>query len=155
MSTMEVAPGVHSPRRRALILGLPLGIGALAAGYVVSRAVYQPPDTKPDGLLWPNPKRLSGFSLSATDGKNLDVERLRGRWSFLFFGYTFCPDVCPTTLVTMKTALNRLRDTESAGDVQVVFVSVDPARDTLDRMKQYVEYFDASFIGATGPLDRG
>ena len=152
-----------SPRsgipRRVWLLGAVAGLGGLSAGLVVSRLTSPPGasqavDPGIPGLLWPPPKPLSAFALDATDGQAFDLSRLKGRWSFLFFGFTFCPDVCPTTLTTMATATKQIRDALPAEDVQVVFVSIDPARDTLARTKSYVEFFDPRFVGARASVEQ-
>jgi protein SCO1/2 len=80
-------------------------------------------------------------------------DSLRGKWSLMFFGYTHCPDVCPTTLATLKQAKALLKANGSADDLQVVFVSVDPARDTLEALGTYVGYFDEDFVGVTGTAE--
>lgn len=74
---------------------------------------------------------------------------MRGKAVLLFFGYTSCPDVCPTTLAELKQALNEL-DEEIARQVQVVFVTVDPERDTPERVQEYVNHFNPDFIGLSG-----
>ncbi|MFO6384146.1 cytochrome c oxidase copper chaperone SenC, partial [Pseudomonas aeruginosa] len=74
---------------------------------------------------------------------------LKGRWHLLFFGYTFCPDVCPTTLAQLRELQGKLPQ-EVRDDLQVVFVSVDPNRDTPQQIKQYLGYFNAGFQGLTG-----
>lgn len=74
-----------------------------------------------------------------------------GKWSLAFFGYTYCPDVCPAALANMAQTMTEVRaKTPEFADTQIVFVSVDPQRDTPDRIKEYVEYFDPEFIGTTG-----
>lgn len=105
------------------------------------------------GLLWPNPKVVKPFQLTDHDGRPFDLERLKGHWSFLFFGFTHCPDVCPMALETMKQVALRLEASDAAAGTQYVFVSVDPARDTPEQLKGYVQYFDPDFIGATGEHD--
>lgn len=125
----------------------------VTTGYAAYR-ISQPSRPEIMGFLWPNPKTLTAFELGATQKSNLNLERLKGRWTFLFFGYTFCPDVCPTTLSTMAKVTERLRAKEGEEDVQVVFVSVDPARDALDHLSEYLGYFDKTFIGATAPLEQ-
>lgn len=99
------------------------------------------------GLLWPDPKVLQDFSLTDEDGRSFDRSRLLGRWSLLFFGFTNCPDVCPTTLAVLKQARQQLADAPPA---QVVFVSVDPERDDRETLKRYVDYFDPAIVGVTG-----
>jgi protein SCO1/2 len=74
---------------------------------------------------------------------------MRGKAVLLFFGYTSCPDVCPTTLAELKQALERLGQ-EKAQQVQVVFVTVDPERDTPERVQEYVDHFNPNFIGLSG-----
>jgi protein SCO1 len=99
----------------------------------------------------PNPSRpvipdLGGdFELSAAGGKRVRLQDYRGRPVLLFFGYTHCPDVCPTTLVTLKQATEKLADR-----VQVIMVSVDPDRDSPEELGRYVAHFDARFVGLSG-----
>ena len=76
----------------------------------------------------------------------------KGRIVLLFFGYTSCPDVCPTTLAELKLVMDYLGDKTQL--VQVVFVSVDPKRDTPDKTQEYVEHFNKEFIGLSGPFDK-
>ncbi|MFQ5418385.1 MAG: SCO family protein [Myxococcota bacterium] len=97
------------------------------------------------------PLPIPDFELTDHRGAIFDAGRLRGRWSFLFFGYTFCPSICPNTLGTLRTVNELLEASEEAlADVQFVFVSVDPERDTPERLAQFVPYFHPDFIGATG-----
>jgi len=120
--------------------------GALAA-YVTSR--QEAPQI--DGLLWPQSKALESLALVDQHGQAFTLERLEGRWTLLFFGYTHCPDVCPITLSVLRNAKTQMADAGVEGEpVQVVFVSVDPARDTLEHMGAYVTHFDPEFLGVTG-----
>jgi protein SCO1/2 len=76
---------------------------------------------------------------------------LKGKWSFLFFGFTHCPDVCPTTLAVLARAHENIaKNAAGAEDIQFVFVSVDPSRDSASDLRQYVDYFDTTFLGVTG-----
>ena len=77
----------------------------------------------------------------------------RGKWTFLYFGYTYCPDVCPLTLVELDRLQKRLAEQGADGDTAYVLVSVDPQRDTPERLREYVTYFNPKFQGATGPAD--
>lgn len=88
--------------------------------------------------------------LQGADGKPFAAERLHGRWSLLFFGYTSCPDVCPTTLQALARFARDPASGVASGETQVVFVSVDPERDTPQRVAAYLGAFDARFVGATG-----
>jgi protein SCO1/2 len=76
-----------------------------------------------------------------------------GQWSLLYFGYTYCPDVCPLTLVALAELKRRLATTLPAERIAYYFVSVDPQRDTPARLAEYVRYFDADFRGLTGAPD--
>jgi protein SCO1 len=99
-----------------------------------------------------HPEPLNEFRASDQDRAPFDLARLKGHWSFLFFGYTHCPDVCPTTLATLSRVHDRLeKKTGVLKGVQFVFVSVDPERDTPARLGPYVRYFNRSFIGVTAP----
>jgi protein SCO1/2 len=88
------------------------------------------------------------FTLQSHDGRSVKLSDFRGRVVLLFFGYTHCPDVCPTTMQKIKQALVGLGDL--SGRVQVLFITVDPERDTQDKLSEYVPHFDKSFIGLTG-----
>lgn len=89
------------------------------------------------------------FQLTNASGGNFQLSDLRGKIVLLFFGYTSCPDVCPTTLAELNQALEALA--AKSGSVQVVFVSVDPERDTPQIIQAYVEQFNPTFIGLSGP----
>jgi len=94
---------------------------------------------------------VPAISLTDQDGKPIAMNELKDKWSLLFFGYTFCPDICPTTLAQMRELKGLLP--EAARDrVRIVMVSVDPNRDTPQQLKQYLGYFDPAFLGATGEL---
>lgn len=88
------------------------------------------------------------FSLTGHDGEPWSSEQARGQVVVLAFGYTFCPDVCPTALATVAAAMTELG--EDAERVQPVFVSLDPQRDTPERLRGYVEWFHPRMIGLTG-----
>lgn len=103
------------------------------------------------GTLYAEPfPPAADFVLTKADGTSFRLSDQRGRVVLLFFGYTSCPDVCPTTLAEMKQVMDKLGDT--AGDVQVVFVSVDPDRDTSEKMQTYVEHFNPLFLGLSGSM---
>ncbi|MDH3673710.1 MAG: SCO family protein [Gammaproteobacteria bacterium] len=97
-------------------------------------------------------KQLSSFSLIDHHGQDFTLENLKGRWSWLFFGYTSCPDVCPNTMSLLDTVVGKIAQRHSK-EHQVVFVSVDPERDTIKVLSKYVPYFNESFVGVTGETD--
>ena len=88
------------------------------------------------------------FHLTASDGKPYSLADSRGHIVVLSFGYTFCPDVCPTALATISAALNSIG--KAAEQVDPLFISVDPDRDTPEKMRQYTRYFHPNLIGLTG-----
>lgn len=98
--------------------------------------VFDPPRMAPD------------FSAQGSDGKELKLSQFRGKLVLLEFGYTSCVDVCPVTLAVLAEAHKRMG--ALASQLQVVYVTVDPERDTPERMRNYLRNFDASFLGATG-----
>jgi protein SCO1 len=104
-------------------------------------------------LLTPS-RKLPDFSLIDQQGRPFGSANLRGHWSLLFFGYTNCPDFCPTTLTTLAAMQKRLRAAGSAILPQVIFVSVDAKRDTPAQLAKYVPYFDPEFIGLTAADQR-
>jgi len=122
---------------RALVVPLLLAAAGGALGQASLRTgTFDPPRAAPD------------FSLQGSDGAEFRLSRHRGKVVALGFGYTSCPDVCPTTLAELAQARKLLG---AAGkDFQVVWVTVDPERDSAERMRHYVTAFDPSFIGATG-----
>ncbi len=99
-------------------------------------------------LLTPS-RALPDFSLIDQKGRPFSAADLRGRWSLLFFGYTNCPDFCPTTLTTLAAMEKSLVAAKAAVLPQVVFVSVNAKRDTPAQLARYVPYFDPDFIGLT------
>jgi protein SCO1/2 len=101
--------------------------------------------------LFPDPKPLTAFALNDHENRVFDLAGLKGKWSFLFFGFTHCPDVCPTTLAILARARDNIAKSKvGAEDVQFVFISVDPNRDSAGKLGQYVAYFDTTFLGVTG-----
>jgi len=88
------------------------------------------------------------FTLLTHDGQRMHLSDYEGKWVILYYGYTFCPDVCPTTMMQLGHMMPLLG--KKAKNVQVFMISVDPERDTPERMKEYVTYFHPDFIGLVG-----
>lgn len=132
--------------RRTLLVGL----GSLILIGIV--AVWTILFAKPAsfrGTVYAEPyPPASEFVLTRGDGTSFQLSGMRGRIVLLFFGYTSCPDVCPTTLAELNQAMGKLGD--DANKVQVVFVTVDPGRDTPERAQAYVNHFNPGFIGLSG-----
>lgn len=136
---------------------LPLGTAVLFAVFLtVMLGTYlavkpAPPPTELEGVLRPEFKLLQPFNLVDHNNAAFNLDNLKNKWSFIFFGYTSCPDVCPTTLSTLNIVDGHLKSAqgESPINTQVVFVSVDPERDTTDKLNAYVSFFNDEFVGAT------
>ncbi len=121
----------------------------MATTYILTKPPERPAEL--EGVLRPDFKLLQPFKLTDHNNTVFDEKRLPGKWSFVFFGYTSCPDVCPATLFVLSSVHGLLVDesADSTDDMQVVFVSVDPARDTTKKLADYVTYFNKDFIGTT------
>ena len=103
-------------------------------------------------VMLPQGRDMPDVTLTNQDGEAVSMEQLEGRWNLLFFGYTFCQDICPATLAELRQ-LQRSLPEEVNQRLQPILVSVDPERDTPEQLKKYLDYFGAGFIGLTGPLD--
>ncbi|MEE4280078.1 MAG: SCO family protein [Halieaceae bacterium] len=95
------------------------------------------------------PREIGEFALRSHEGLAFTPEELEGRWTLLFFGFTNCPDICPTTMAFLDDFVTSLEGTE-VEDTEVVMVSVDPARDSVEVLASYVPYFNEDFLGVTG-----
>lgn len=121
-----------------LLLALTLSTAVHAAS-ALKAGVFEPAQAAPE------------FSLRGSDGAELKLARYRGKLVLLVFGFTNCPEVCPTTLATLAEARKALG--ADAAAVQVVYVTVDPERDDVTRIRQYLGAFDPGFVGGTGSPD--
>jgi protein SCO1/2 len=119
---------------------------AVVCCVVALPAVLESSEFAGQELVPPSP--AMDFSLKSADGAEFRLSHQRGKIVLLSFGYTFCPDVCPTTLVELSQVRARLGET--AKRVQVAFITLDPERDTAERLRLYTTAFDPSFIGLTG-----
>ena len=99
--------------------------------------------------LLDTPRNIGEFELIDHRGEVFNPARLEGRWTLVFFGFTSCPDICPTTMAFLNEFMGQLEGTE-AEDTEIVMVTVDPARDTVELLASYVPYFNTDFTGVTG-----
>ncbi len=135
----------------AMVAALALLAGATASWlFSQTNRTNNAPTLKAATALLEQARPLPNFSLVDQNGQRFGNKQLQGHWSFLFFGYTYCPDVCPTTLATLNATLTNIAQNNDQRNTQVVFVSVDPERDSYEQLKGYVEYFNPEFIGLTG-----
>ncbi|MBK9927186.1 MAG: SCO family protein [Anaerolineales bacterium] len=136
--------------RKTLLVGL--AVFLLIGLTIVGVTVFGKPDLF-RGTTYGEPYPVAPeFTLVQENGTSLQLSAMRGKIVILFFGYTSCPDVCPTTLAELNQALGLLSK-DDAEQVQVVFVTVDPQRDTPQRVQEYVNHFNSSFIGLSGTED--
>ncbi len=134
---------------RKLVLGLVAAIAA-ALGLSLSLLLNLPKTIAlQNGTLLETPRALPAFALTGADGKAFTNQDLAGHYTLMFTGFTSCPDICPATLTMLKAVAKKLPS--NAAPLQVLFLSIDPERDTPERLKSYVNYFDANFKAATGP----
>lgn len=127
-------------------------IAALLAGIGLSH--FTRLDSQPDlpGLILNPPREIADFDLRTHDGAVFNKQSAAGRWHLMFFGFTHCPDICPSTLAQMRE-LNKALPEDIKAKLSMDFVSIDPERDTPELMGPYVTFFDPGFKGITGTMD--
>ena len=137
----------------AVVGALLLVVGGLAVAYLAPEHDYSDEELRAFGFTaFPAPRVINDFALADARGEPFGPERLRGRWSLLFFGYANCPDICPITLAVLGEADALLRQA-GRGSFHGVFVSVDPERDSPANLARYVAAFSEDFVGVTGEPD--
>jgi protein SCO1/2 len=129
---------------------------ALALGLWLGSVWMNPSPPLPlsAAVMYPSPQPIAAFELRRADGQTLTNADLRGHWTIAFFGFTHCPDICPTTLAAFKQVWGQLASQGKTEQVQFLFVSVDPERDTPDQLSRYVGFFNKDFLAATGTDDQ-
>lgn len=137
--------------RRTLRIIL-LSMAAFVGGLFAARALFAPPapPTLQRATWLPDGQHLPRLALVDQDGKAFDGSSLAGRWTIVFFGFTSCPDVCPTTLATLARLTRELHDLPTDQQPRVLLISVDPERDRPEQLRGYVRAFDPGFQAATG-----
>lgn len=100
-------------------------------------------------VVFNTPRIFSDFELVDHRGEVFNQEHLQDVWTIVFFGFTHCPDICPTTLAILNDTYSKLKDRERER-MQIVMISIDPERDTVEKLAEYVPYFNNEFIGVTG-----
>jgi len=123
---------------------------ALATHWLRHRPASEQPPSLLVATLSPQHRLLPPFELQDGNGQKFTRQSLQGHYSFVFFGYTQCPDICPTTLIELHQVTRALSDLPINSQPAVVFVSVDPERDRPDILKNYIHHFNPAFIGLTG-----
>ena len=131
----------------ACALGLGVWVGSQSSWFIDRAAPIA------NGLVFENPRPISTFRLIDFDQGAFSVDQLKGRWSFIYFGYSTCGQVCTETLIELNRLILALSSQDNSQPIQVVFVTVDPGRDSASRLKTYLREFDSTFIGITGDID--
>lgn len=127
------------------------GLAALAVGFYTSfRLAGSPERPEISGYILDAPRKLPEFSLTDANGDEFTNKSFIGDWSFVYFGYTYCPDVCPLSLAELARVKREFDQSLPALSDRYYLVSVDPARDTPERLREYVSYFDPEFRGISG-----
>jgi protein SCO1/2 len=128
-------------------------VTALAMGTWYTHRTVAPRPVPETATVMPEPGELVEFSLVDHNGDLFTRDDLLGNWSLVFFGFTHCPDVCPLTLQVLATAKQSLQEADQQPLPRIVFISVDPARDTPESIGQYVRYFDDGAVAVTGEVN--
>jgi protein SCO1 len=142
-----------SKSRLFLVLSLVVLAGLLAA-FAITRPASSdwasaPPEIQ--AILWPGARDIADFTELDQGGKPFGKDDLKGHWSLLYFGYLQCPDICPTTLRSLSAMRSLMAEGGQAGEIpRIVFVSVDPANDTPQRIASYLGFFSSELIGLSG-----
>ncbi len=103
---------------------------------------------------YPQARALNSFTLTNHNNQTMTNADLKGKWTLAFVGYTFCPDICPVTLAEINKIYPELAQQALSTPLQIWFLSVDPRRDTTERLNEYIRYFNEDFIASTGPHDQ-
>jgi protein SCO1/2 len=146
-------------RTKTLLLALSGAVALVAGIWLSLRLTVKAPEPPLEiaGFYLPEPQAITDFTLVQQNGQPFTREDLKGHWSFLYFGYIYCPDLCPTTLIELNRLDQRLEQQQLDRDTAYLMISVDPERDTPQQLGKYVQYFNKKFKGATGTpqeLDR-
>jgi protein SCO1 len=142
-----------SPSRRQagrIFLIVIVMVLAIAAGLITANQMMQRTAEWRAAQLFPTPRLVADFELQTADGQAFNRSNLEGQWNLLFFGFTNCPDICPDTLAMLASSISQLELMRREETPQVIFVSVDPARDQGELLADYVSWFNPGFVGVTG-----
>ena len=138
------------------VAGITAAVVALIGGLWAANNLFTPTtlaNSDLDATYMEGGRDITDFQLVDHNGEPFTREDLEGQWTLLFFGFTHCPDICPMTLAELSRVHEMLEDQGKGGNLQTVFVTVDPERDTPDRLEAYVTNFRDDFRGITGSLD--
>ncbi|MCP4433410.1 MAG: SCO family protein [Gammaproteobacteria bacterium] len=128
-----------------------IAVLAMTIGFSIAWIARQSQPIELEAGMWfgEQSRALPEFELIDQNNNKLIQTDFQGKWHLVFFGYTHCPDICPSSLQTMADIVKLIDDKDVTKSLQIVFISVDPDRDSPEILKPYVEYFNPNFIGAT------
>ncbi|WP_394202627.1 SCO family protein [Shewanella waksmanii] len=130
------------------VLWIIIAVAVMAAGSLTAMRFQQPKELQlQTSYVLPQARPVAPFKLQDQYGNSFTEHQLLGKWSLVFIGYTSCPDVCPTTMGKLSAAYPKLKQQM---DIQVIFLSADPARDSQARLLDYMNFFNPEFIAITG-----
>ena len=136
------------------VVSLILGI-YLAITIAPPDSMKKPLSAQTKHMSWyPQARALHDFTLTNHNNETMTKADLKGKWTLAFVGYTFCPDICPVTLAEINKIYPELAKQASSTPLQIWFLSVDPKRDTTERLNEYINYFNQGFVASTGPHDQ-
>ena len=117
---------------------------------ILSPRIMSPIELRANGaIMFDNPRIIEDFSLVDHNGEAFNLSNLKGKWTLVFFGFSHCPDICPITMAKLGQVYKNL-NSDIRDQTQIIMVSVDPARDTPEKLAEYVPFFNPDFIGVTG-----
>ncbi len=142
-----------------MLLGFGLALALLGVAWVAREFLKTPlppgmVQTKIQATVLSDPMNIPEFKLIDQNGMSFTQDSLKEQWSFLFFGYTHCPDVCPTTINVLEQVEKQLQQHTDLAKPRFIFISIDPDRDTPEHLAKYMTYFHQDFLAVTGPLDQ-
>lgn len=134
----------HNILLMATVVLLATFVGVIAGSLTKKTSV-----ATPEGVLWPNPKKIASVTVTDNLGETVLFPQKSDKWKMVFFGYTYCPDICPTTLEDLRRVYKNLSKPEKQ-ELGIYFASVDHARDTPEVINRYLQYFDGVIAGVGG-----
>ncbi|MGK0499778.1 MAG: protein SCO1/2 [Oceanicoccus sp.] len=155
MSEQQVGLSAEKKRNIYLTVATAVAVIAVLLGFFIAGlnrpVVLSDSELKAKGtFLFDNPRSFATFSLVDYNKRAFTPDNFSGKWSLVFFGFTFCPDICPTTLSLLNRFYTEQLEGENGEDLQIVLVTVDPGRDTPEKLYDYVRFFNEDFVGVTG-----
>ena len=149
MTTAAQASGI----KRTVIVVLAF-IVLIVVGFILrifQPTILSPAEMQANGtMVFQQPRQVTDFSLVDHTGAPFTRESGTGQWTLVFCGFTCCPDICPTTMVELNQFMQLIEGTEVEDQFQVVMVTVDPGRDSVEQLASYVPFFNPDFLGVTG-----